>query len=99
MVADEQVEPVVGDDRAHRMNARPAVLADRRQISEADLELVDEGAPGFGHLRFLSCKFAPALHRSTQQTRAVAVIQPSDSNPLSCDRYQLLVSRTTTVRR
>src|SRR5262249_57382341 len=62
LVSDEHVEATVRDDRTDRMDARTAVLPDRRQIAEPDAELVDEGPPGLRHLRLLGCELAPALH-------------------------------------
>src|SRR5262249_49812704 len=55
LVSDEHVEATVRDDRTDRMDARTAVLPDRRQIAEPDAELVDEGPPGLRHLRLLGC--------------------------------------------
>src|SRR5438093_3913260 len=44
------------------MNAWTAVPSNRRKITEADAELIDERVACFGHLRPLGRKFIPALH-------------------------------------
>src|SRR5262249_11515280 len=62
LVADEEVETVVGNDRTDGMDAGATVLADRRQIPEPDSKLVDKRTSGFGHRRLRGGKLTPSLH-------------------------------------
>jgi hypothetical protein len=62
LIPDERVKAAVGNDRTDRMDARPSILADRREITEPDGELVDESPPCLGHVGLLGCKFTPTLH-------------------------------------
>ena len=50
LMANEDLQATVGNDRADRMDARPAVLADRGQIAEPDADLVDEHLSRLGHV-------------------------------------------------
>ena len=62
VIADEEVEPTVRDDGADGVHARPAVLANGREITESDAKLVEESAAGFGHLRSFARDFFPPVH-------------------------------------
>lgn len=73
LVADEDIQAAMCDDRADRMDARATVLADRREIAESDAELVEKSPSGLGHVRLLGRKLAPTLHGvlSVHQKRRV----------------------------
>ena len=62
VIADEDVEPVILDDRADGVHTWTAVLADRRHVTETHGELIDHRAPDLGQLGSLSSELAPALH-------------------------------------
>ena len=48
VVAEENIQAAVGDNRADRMDVRPTVLPARNQRAEPDTELGDERLPRLG---------------------------------------------------
>src|SRR5207253_211044 len=62
VVADEDIQTTMGNDRADWMDARSPVLADRSQIAEPDADLIDESPSCLGHVGLLGCKLTPTLH-------------------------------------
>src|SRR5262249_48961927 len=62
LIADEDVQAAVRDDRANGVNARAAVLPNRREITKSDAELIDERAAGFSHGGAFCRELIPTLH-------------------------------------
>jgi hypothetical protein len=62
VVADEDIEAIVCEDRADRMDTRATVLPNCSQIAEPDAELIEESPSCLGHIGLLSGKRAPPLH-------------------------------------
>ncbi len=56
---DEPPQPTDGEDRAERMQARPAVGSDRRHVSEPEAVVVQERPARGGHLGHRFLELAP----------------------------------------
>lgn len=72
---DERVHAVLVDQRAHRVNPRPAVTAYRGQERQSHSELVQQGVGRLGHARLALLELAPGDYGPSLRTIETQVKQ------------------------